>query len=621
MVLRSSRRDCHGDLSSYELNEAKPKKILKKIIKGRFEEDPEGRDVEIVLEDDAELIIFPYECGGWKKPATWEMCHLILSKWNIDAKDGRCYHRGESSSARDSSHVDGLASWALRRDLEASHAQARVMEARLEEVWLSPRSVGNKMFYLDMVRMGLFQRRSTDDGGFTDSFDKEIEEDSNSDGTDGDLSVVTIMPSKEMSEACMREVIREQVSAFMAEFMANMNHGAGGDEASGAGAGGAGAGGAEVGGAGLATPKITGCTYITFMKCDPQPFKGTKGDVGLCQLFEKLESVFRISDCKKRDKVKFVTATLQGRALKLGGMEELIPWVLKLLMYVEPEQVKVGAVYSWVVKDYTWCFLDLNRGLYGIGMRLSVWLLNHGLAHNDNEVYQKCKNKKHAGDCCKCGKWGKLGHKTAACWSLDRKDVIVLIAMKRPFFSNRFNGNRTKEVLLSFLDGLVITNDALFYVEEDKAPSNKQESRSEGIDDCSVFSFYLQRGGWAAPWSRAGSSHFAPLGLKPWRCYDDGAMVAGYYGGVDGEAVGGERRRVEARVCEDRVDPMMRITFGLGRKKSSGGGGGRNPAGEDDRRWSEGGRRWGKGGEGREYKWVSGKTEKLSGMSFHIELL
>ncbi|GJU67432.1 putative reverse transcriptase domain-containing protein [Tanacetum coccineum] len=41
-------------------------------------------------------------------------------------------------------------------------------------------------------------------------------------------------------------------------------------------------------------------------------------------------------------------------------------------------------------------------------------------APNDNEVCPKCKNKKHAGDCWKCG---KLGHKTAACWSLDRKDV------------------------------------------------------------------------------------------------------------------------------------------------------------------------------------------------------
>ncbi|GKF76213.1 hypothetical protein Tco_0225657, partial [Tanacetum coccineum] len=128
-----------------------------------------------------------------------------------------------------------------------------------------------------------------------------------------------------MSEARMREVIREQVAASMAEFMANMNRGAGGDEAGGggagggraggAGAGGAGAGGAGVGGAGPAAPEITGCTYITFMKCDPQPFKGTKGATGLCQWFEKLESMFRISDCKKRDKVKFATATLQGRAL------------------------------------------------------------------------------------------------------------------------------------------------------------------------------------------------------------------------------------------------------------------------------------------------------------------
>ncbi|GKG58269.1 hypothetical protein Tco_0592048, partial [Tanacetum coccineum] len=63
------------------------------------------------------------------------------------------------------------------------------------------------------------------------------------------------MPLKAISETRIREVIREQVSASMAEFMANMNRGAGGDEAGGAGAdgagaGGAGAGGAEVGGAG-----------------------------------------------------------------------------------------------------------------------------------------------------------------------------------------------------------------------------------------------------------------------------------------------------------------------------------------------------------------------------------
>ncbi|GJV13089.1 putative reverse transcriptase domain-containing protein [Tanacetum coccineum] len=91
--------------------------------------------------------------------------------------------------------------------------------------------------------------------------------------------------------------------------------GAGSAGASGAGAGGAGADDAGVGGAGPTALKITRCTYITFMKCDPQPFKGTEGAVGLCQWFEKLESMFRISDCKEKDNVKFATTTLQGHAL------------------------------------------------------------------------------------------------------------------------------------------------------------------------------------------------------------------------------------------------------------------------------------------------------------------
>ncbi|GKF15672.1 hypothetical protein Tco_0057134, partial [Tanacetum coccineum] len=77
-----------------------------------------------------------------------------------------------------------------------------------------------------------------------------------------------IMPPKVISEARMHEIIREQVNASMAEFVANMNHGA-----DGAGAGDVGVGGARVGGAGPEAPEITGCTYMTFMKCDPHPSK------------------------------------------------------------------------------------------------------------------------------------------------------------------------------------------------------------------------------------------------------------------------------------------------------------------------------------------------------------
>ncbi|GKB67932.1 hypothetical protein Tco_0929344, partial [Tanacetum coccineum] len=71
-----------------------------------------------------------------------------------------------------------------------------------------------------------------------------------------------IMPPKAMSEARMREVIREQVTTSMAEFMVNINCGASGDEDGGAGAGGpgvgGGVGGAGAGGAGPAAPEITG---------------------------------------------------------------------------------------------------------------------------------------------------------------------------------------------------------------------------------------------------------------------------------------------------------------------------------------------------------------------------
>ncbi|GKG04452.1 hypothetical protein Tco_0314839, partial [Tanacetum coccineum] len=119
------------------------------------------------------------------------------------------------------------------------------------------------------------------------------------------------MPPKPMSEDRMHEIIRDQVTTSMNEFMANMNcgtggaraggagagsDGAGGAGAGGAGAGGAGADGAGVGGTGPVEAEITGCTYMTFMKCNPHTFKGTEGAVGLCQWFEKLESVFRISD-------------------------------------------------------------------------------------------------------------------------------------------------------------------------------------------------------------------------------------------------------------------------------------------------------------------------------------
>ncbi|GJW12054.1 putative reverse transcriptase domain-containing protein [Tanacetum coccineum] len=57
------------------------------------------------------------------------------------------------------------------------------------------------------------------------------------------------------------------------------------------------------------------CTYPDFMKCQPLNFKGTEGVVELTQWVEKIESVFRISNCSVENQIKFSTCTLLGNAL------------------------------------------------------------------------------------------------------------------------------------------------------------------------------------------------------------------------------------------------------------------------------------------------------------------
>nr|GEW34156.1 hypothetical protein [Tanacetum cinerariifolium] len=57
------------------------------------------------------------------------------------------------------------------------------------------------------------------------------------------------------------------------------------------------------------------CTYKDFLNCKPLTFKGTKGVVVLTQWFEKMESVFHISNCAVKNQVKFATCTFFGNAL------------------------------------------------------------------------------------------------------------------------------------------------------------------------------------------------------------------------------------------------------------------------------------------------------------------
>ncbi|GKA20223.1 putative reverse transcriptase domain-containing protein [Tanacetum coccineum] len=57
------------------------------------------------------------------------------------------------------------------------------------------------------------------------------------------------------------------------------------------------------------------CTYTDFLKCQPLNFKGMEGVAGLSQWFERMESVFHISNCIVENQVKFATCTLHSVAL------------------------------------------------------------------------------------------------------------------------------------------------------------------------------------------------------------------------------------------------------------------------------------------------------------------
>nr|GFA66994.1 hypothetical protein [Tanacetum cinerariifolium] len=57
-----------------------------------------------------------------------------------------------------------------------------------------------------------------------------------------------------------------------------------------------------------ARPVARECTYQDLMKCQPLNFKGTKGVVGLTRWFEKMKTVFHISNCPEKYQVKYYTS-------------------------------------------------------------------------------------------------------------------------------------------------------------------------------------------------------------------------------------------------------------------------------------------------------------------------
>ncbi|GKC48499.1 reverse transcriptase domain-containing protein [Tanacetum coccineum] len=92
----------------------------------------------------------------------------------------------------------------------------------------------------------------------------------------------TATTTTSVTNAQFQEMIYQGVTATLAARDANRN----GDDIHTSGTG------------GRRTERIVReCTYQDFMKCKPLYFKGTKGVVELTQWFERMETVFRISNC------------------------------------------------------------------------------------------------------------------------------------------------------------------------------------------------------------------------------------------------------------------------------------------------------------------------------------
>ncbi|GJW12734.1 putative reverse transcriptase domain-containing protein [Tanacetum coccineum] len=105
-----------------------------------------------------------------------------------------------------------------------------------------------------------------------------------------------------MTDLAIKALIAQGVATTLAEYEANRGNENGDDS--------------HNSGSGRRTERAAReCTYIDFLKCQPLNFKGTKGVVGLTQWFEKMESVFHISNCTVECQIKFATCTLLGNAL------------------------------------------------------------------------------------------------------------------------------------------------------------------------------------------------------------------------------------------------------------------------------------------------------------------
>ncbi|GKD64473.1 putative reverse transcriptase domain-containing protein, partial [Tanacetum coccineum] len=144
-----------------------------------------------------------------------------------------------------------------------------------------------------------------------------------------------------------------------------------------------------------ARPVARECTYQDFMKCQPLNFKGTERVVGLIRWFEKMETVFHISNCPENYQVK------ELMKLMVEEFQELTMLCTKMV----PEEE--GRVKNFIG--------GLPDNIQGNVIAAEPTRLQDAVQISNNLMDQKLK-----GPCTvRCEKCKKVGHFTRDCKEAD----------------------------------------------------------------------------------------------------------------------------------------------------------------------------------------------------------
>nr|GEU61086.1 hypothetical protein [Tanacetum cinerariifolium] len=338
-------------------------------------------------DDDAE-IIFPYEVQGDQTPPPRD--ESFDSEFKVDEAD-------DELKVKEAGVELKVKEAGVEPEVEEAEAKIGKMEREILHYDLSgvEETLGKVVERLWFVMEQFPNRHLIDEGP-----KRPRKMSKKSDGDEGPSDPrrpLMIMPPKPMSEERMREIIRDQFATSMNEFMENMNSGAGGS------------GGASGSGGAASVKKKIGTKAMGIEAANNTPWiEVRKSMTGEFYPRKKVEQYIRgLSKSIHGDVTSSQPATINDAvrlAYQLAG--QLIQDKADEATEGEKRKGESDQGGRGDNRREHNRRQDQRRGDAGAMTNA---------APNNNEICQKCKNKRHAGDCWKCTKCGKLGHKTERC--------------------------------------------------------------------------------------------------------------------------------------------------------------------------------------------------------------